>query len=349
MRARSRRSTAGQARAAGGCRRSCDSTRDLSSAPAVSAIIIFLDAEKFLAEAIESVLAQDFSDWELALVDDGSSDASTQIALRYAARHPGRIRYLAHAGRGNRGMSASRNLGIAQSRAPLIAFLDADDVWMPEKLSAQVALMREQPEAAVVFGQTKFWFSWSGAAPSPRRDFVWRLDAPTDALFPPPSLLYHAPLGNCLKPSMSNFMMRRSQLDRIGRFEESFRNLHEDYVFWIKVFANATVYHAEACWDWCRHHRDSFSNVRLPPRQAREEAKGYERWVIDYFASRRVADPYLRALLAQFELRARHPRVFRFLPQYHLQRLRRVLHRLSRTGLRQDIRGRLVRLRRGAW
>ncbi|HEX8089705.1 MAG TPA: glycosyltransferase family 2 protein, partial [Blastocatellia bacterium] len=95
----------------------------------VSVIIIFLNAEEFIAEAIESVFDQTYSDWELLLVDDGSTDASAEIALRYAAGYRGRVRYLEHEGHQNRGMSASRNLGIASARGEFVAFLDADDVW----------------------------------------------------------------------------------------------------------------------------------------------------------------------------------------------------------------------------
>src|SRR5258707_1101776 len=80
--------------------------------PRVTVITIFLDAERYLDEAIMSVLRQDLPDWELLLVDDGSSDRSTTIALDYTQRFPDKIIYLEHEGHANRGMSASRNLGI---------------------------------------------------------------------------------------------------------------------------------------------------------------------------------------------------------------------------------------------
>ena len=91
--------------------------------PRVSVVLIFLDAERFLREAIESVLAQTFSAWELLLVDDGSTDGSSEIARCYAAEHPGAIRYLTHPGRENRGMSASRNLGIGAAAGEFVAFI----------------------------------------------------------------------------------------------------------------------------------------------------------------------------------------------------------------------------------
>jgi glycosyltransferase involved in cell wall biosynthesis len=87
--------------------------------------MIFLDAERFLAEAVESVLAQRGVTWELLLVDDGSTDAGTQRARSYVEADQGRVRYLEHPGHRNRGMSASRNLGIAAAEGELVA--DAPD------------------------------------------------------------------------------------------------------------------------------------------------------------------------------------------------------------------------------
>src|SRR5262249_40041371 len=144
-----------------------DNTRDLSSdemntEPLVSVIIIFLNAEKFLQEAIESVVAQTYDHWELLLADDGSTDGSTGIARQYADHYPGKVRYLEHAGHQNRGMSASRNLGIRHAVGEYIAFLDADDVWLPHKLEEQVAILNAHPETGMVYGATQVWHSWTG-------------------------------------------------------------------------------------------------------------------------------------------------------------------------------------------
>src|SRR5262245_29470593 len=109
-----------------------------SRQPLVSVIIIFLNAERFIQEAIESVFAQTYKHWELLLVDDGSTDGSTEIGRQYAAHDPEKVRYLEHEAHENRGMSASRNLGIRDARGKHIAFLDADDVWFSNILAEQV-------------------------------------------------------------------------------------------------------------------------------------------------------------------------------------------------------------------
>src|SRR5690606_29578368 len=103
--------------------------------PTISIVLCFLNEERFLEEAIQSVLAQDYTDWELILVDDGSEDYSTVMAKRYATHHDGRIKYIHHAGHGNQGLAASRNLGVEHARGAYIAFLDADDAWLPGKLT----------------------------------------------------------------------------------------------------------------------------------------------------------------------------------------------------------------------
>src|SRR5919107_1887161 len=110
----------------------------MSSRPLVSTVVAFLNGERFIEEAIESVLAQTYDNWELLLVDDGSTDGSTRIALQCAEQYPAKVRYLEHLGHQNCGMSASRNLGVSRAKGQYIAFLDADDVWLPHKLQQQV-------------------------------------------------------------------------------------------------------------------------------------------------------------------------------------------------------------------
>src|SRR5678815_1955714 len=155
---------------------------EMSSKPLVSVVAIFLNAEQFIQEAIESVFAQTYDNWELLLVDDGSSDASTAVARRYAEQYPERVCYLEHPGRQNRGASASRNLGIRHAEGEYIALLDVDDVWLPHKLEQQVAIMESQPEAAMVYGLSEYWYSWTGWPEDQGRDFVYDLGVPPNTL-----------------------------------------------------------------------------------------------------------------------------------------------------------------------
>ena len=92
-----------------------------SDRPRVSVIVVFFDDERFLAQAIESVAAQEFTDWEMLLVDDGSTDGSTAIAKSWVELQPSKIRYLEHPDHQNRGISATRNLGLRESRGEFVA------------------------------------------------------------------------------------------------------------------------------------------------------------------------------------------------------------------------------------
>jgi glycosyltransferase involved in cell wall biosynthesis len=109
----------------------------------VSVVIPVRDGERFLAEAIESARAQSMAASEILVVDDGSTDASAEIARRAGARLVPQSRC---------GPGAARNLGVREATGELVAFLDADDVMLPDRLLQQSGFLAEQPLAAAVFG-----------------------------------------------------------------------------------------------------------------------------------------------------------------------------------------------------
>jgi glycosyltransferase involved in cell wall biosynthesis len=112
--------------------------------PPVDAIITCHNYGRYLGEAIESVLAQGYSNLTVLVVDDGSTDDTAEVAARYAGRG---VRYL-HAPAGGAGQA--RNAGLRATSAPLVAFLDADDAWLPHRVAAGVAHLERHPEAALV-------------------------------------------------------------------------------------------------------------------------------------------------------------------------------------------------------
>ena len=227
--------------------------------PAVTVIVCFLDEEQFLAEALHSVLGQSFADWELVLVDDGSTDASSAIAREIAACEPERIVCIEHAGHRNLGLSASRNAGIARARGRYIAFLDADDTWYPNKLAEQVALLDRHPEAAMVMGASNYWRSWSGKTED--ADVVIPIGARGDTLIAPPQLMTTLyPLGLGAAPPPSDLLLRSDAVRAVNGFEASFRGpfmLYEDQAFLSKIYRRYPVYVASACWDRYRQRADS--------------------------------------------------------------------------------------------
>jgi teichuronic acid biosynthesis glycosyltransferase TuaG len=113
----------------------------MSPAPAVSVITPVWNAVATLAATVASVRAQSFADWEMLIVDDGSTDGSRALAERLAAEEP-RLRLLGW--ERNRGAAAARNAGIRAGRGRFLAFLDADDLWYPEKLEVQIGYMQDE-------------------------------------------------------------------------------------------------------------------------------------------------------------------------------------------------------------
>ena len=119
--------------------------------PLVSCIVPAFNGERFLAEAIESILAQSYSNVPIIVVDDGSTDATPQVAARFEDR----ITYVRQE---NAGPATARNRGLKEVEGEFIAFLDADDLWEENKLERQLARFRERPELSYSVTMTQnFW------------------------------------------------------------------------------------------------------------------------------------------------------------------------------------------------
>lgn len=227
--------------------------------PLVSCIIIFYNAQKFITEAIQSVLWQSYGNWELILVDDGSQDKSTEIAKNFCENDPDKIVYLEHSKHKNIGMSASRNLGIRYASGEFISFLDADDIWLPEKLSQQVEIMKKYPEAGMVYGYALLWYSWNEKQNEKKQDYFLDLSVKPNSLIQPPELFYILLQNKAQTPIPSCAMLRYSIFDKIDLFEEEFDGMYEDQVFFAKVHLHFPVYIADECWIKYRQHHNSYS------------------------------------------------------------------------------------------
>ena len=176
------------------------------------------NAERYLAEAIESVLAQTYADTELVIVNDGSTDGTLAIAERYRAQHPDRVRIVNQA---NQGLAAARNAGLRAATGAVFALLDSDDGWTPTFLAAQMQALDRDPQVAIVTGN------------------ALNLGGPHDGepVRPVPDDRPAPDLIEILRDERSVFIMsvfRRIVVERIGGFDERFRT-NEDYDFWIRA------------------------------------------------------------------------------------------------------------------
>jgi glycosyltransferase involved in cell wall biosynthesis len=296
--------------------------------PAVSAVIIFYNAEQFLEDAIRSVFSQTEPDWELLLVDDGSTDRSTGIAREYTHLHPEKVRYFEHLGHQNRGMSASRNLGIHNCRGPWIAFLDADDVWEPDKLSQQRNILGLHPEAGFLYGSPLYWFSWSPQLANFRDCQPGLSVAPESLVYPPDLMLRTYPLGSGPAPVPSDVIVSRLVAEQVGGFEESFGGIYqmyEDQAFLAKVYLSTPAYISGRCWTRYRQHPNACSTVVRDSGCYREVRRLFLEFLQQYLLEKRVEHPAIWNALRRAWWPYHHPYLW-----LACDLLRRVWRRLRR-------------------
>ncbi|WP_392482968.1 glycosyltransferase family 2 protein [Nostoc sp. C110] len=316
-------------------------TEHINKKSLVSAIIIFLNAERFIEEAIESVFAQTYGNWELLLVDDGSTDGSTAIALRYAKKYPEKVRYLEHARHQNLGMSATRNLGIRNAKGEYIALLDADDVWLPQKLERQLSIMESNPQATVVFGASQFWYSWTGNPEDSKRDCVRELGIPLNGLLHPPKLLTLLLQNKINTPATCSVLIRRELFQEIGGFEESFRGMYEDQVFFAKVYLKASVFIEPNYWDRYRQHPGSSCSIaektgKYHPFNKNPAEFVFLNWIAEYLSKEDVKNAEIWKALQKRLWPYYHPEWDFFL--YYFQRIKFKLHHIGQRILLLPIR-----------
>jgi glycosyltransferase involved in cell wall biosynthesis len=270
--------------------------------PLVSVIMIFLDAERFIEEALKSVFAQTWPHWELLLVDDGSTDGSTAIARKLAARHPGRVRYLEHPGHINRGTGPSRNLGLRAARARYVSFLDSDDVWMPARLARHVDLLEGMPDVDMVQSRYLMWYSWDEEGERIDDDHLGPSFPIFDRPIAPPLCLRLLLAAPSYTPGLFNVTMRRQAAIDVGGFEDSFPGLFEDNVIFAKLYLEKTTYIIPDC--LVRYRRHAWSYTRLAKNAGDLTAglgcpaeRAYLEWLHEYLRDRGVDDPSLREAL----------------------------------------------------
>ena len=301
--------------------------------PKVSVVIIFLNPGDFISEAIGSVFVQSFRDWELVLVDDGSTDQSSALAIAAAAERPGQVRILDHPGHVNRGTSASRNLGLLAARGEYVLFLDADDVLFVRALERLVELAEANPSLDAIFATT-LWWSW---AP----EFADRKDAvqsygPYVGRQAPPRLLRAMIFDEYLHPATCSSLIRRDAMQAVGGFEPEFPGMYEDTVLLAKLLLKHAALLTDECVSAYRMHpssqchkaaaEGSFHRSRPNPDRGR-----YLRWLRGHLQKMRRSDALLHLVLARELWAYDRPRLFRIANSYKLQAAVKFLRRLGKS------------------
>lgn len=251
--------------------------------PLVSVIIPFYNTRPdFMRESIESVLQQTYSNWEILLVNDGSNASSTATAREYVERYPEKIKYLEHLNGKNRGTSATRQLGIDNSRGKYIAWLDADDLWMPEKLTEQVKIMETYPQLAMHYGRTKYWHSWTEHPQDMQRDYLPENGFPPDIIVEPPQALCAYLRGAAAVPCPTSTIMRRSFVEKVGGHEMNVYNSIEDQILFSKILLRYSIMVSESCREWYRQNDSSMVATTAKAGNLEMQFRAYLDWLAEY-------------------------------------------------------------------
>jgi glycosyltransferase involved in cell wall biosynthesis len=219
----------------------------------------------------------------LILVDDGSERECSRFAEEQARVDPDRILLLEHEGHENLGINASRNLGLERARGDLVAFLDSDDVWMPFKLAEQVAIMEKHPEAGMLYGSTRYWYSWTGRERDLDRDFEPILGVSDTEVLSGTRFLEGMLTGTLAVPCMCSVIARTEQARKAGGFDDEF-SLFEDQRFYARMGVHSSVLVRSRCWDLYRQHADSICAVSRNAGMMREARRMHAEWLEGFLA-----------------------------------------------------------------
>ena len=207
--------------------------------PKVSVIIPAYNVEKYIGETLDSVLTQTYSDFEVVVVDDGSQDQTASIIKQYQTKYPKKIRLIQ---KENGGPSKARNVGIKASTGEYIAFIDADDLWLPGKLEKQVGYFEKQPsQVGLVYTNAKK-FDEQGIWTLPKRyrkkrAYGW---------------IYKDLLRQNMIPNQS-VIVRKRCFEEVGFFEE-FLDIIEDHDMWIRIAMKYEIAFLEETLSLYREH-----------------------------------------------------------------------------------------------
>lgn len=164
--------------------------------PLISVIVTVYNGEKYIAEALKSIFNQDYPNLEVIVIDDGSTDATKERVQQFSDR-------MSYFYQKNAGIAAAKNLGIEKSHGDFFAFLDCDDLWVPEKTTLQLRQLTENQAYDMVFGHVSQFYS-----PEMSEDFKNR---------------YHCPAGNAPGVTSCAMLISRKNFYRVGLFDTKWR------------------------------------------------------------------------------------------------------------------------------
>ena len=216
------------------------------AAPTVSIVIVSSSPAEFLRQALASVYRQTFTDWELLLVNDGSTDACGRMAEELAVADS-RVRLLQHTGGGHQGIGDSRNLAYRHARGEFVAKLDSDDVYaVNTAIAEQVAIMRANPRVAMVQGPSSRWVSWISGEDT--------IQVPSHADEEVEATLLAPKFIRNWNDEPHSRLERRSAVEAVGGCAPDFPGQGADFSLWLKLALRFPIYVSSRCWYRLRMH-----------------------------------------------------------------------------------------------
>ncbi len=228
--------------------------------PTVSVVMNCLNGERFVRAAIESIYAQTYPNWEIIFLDNASTDGTAEIARSFDMR----LRYFCNAR--TVPLGEARNQALQQARGELIAFLDADDVWFPDKLAIQVPLFNGRPEIGLVFGDTELRFE------NPDRVQSY---FETHRYKPPRGHIFESLLKHYTVP-MLTAIIRADALRQMPQWFDPTYQVCDDFDFFMRLCYDWRVDYVDTCLASCLIH-SAAATVRLHRFGPREMARTLEK------------------------------------------------------------------------
>ncbi len=232
--------------------------------PKISVVIPCFNAERYITATIRSAMAQDWPDMEIVVVDDGSSDRSVELVRQNFPQ----VRMIQQP---NQGVAAARNTGIAHATADWIAFLDADDIWLPGKLHAQWAQLIDDKNTRMSYTA---WRVWTSNDPAPSGEYLDSLQHQandTARWTGPTGWVYPQLLIDCVVWT-STVLAHRSVFAEVGQFDPSLR-IGEDYDLWLRASRVTKILRVSAPFALYRIHAESITKS-VPEKNFRAQVVG---------------------------------------------------------------------------
>lgn len=245
--------------------------------PKVSIITPLYNGSKTLLETAESVLSQDYRDWEWILMDDGSKDETQEIARSISQKNSDRVFYFEHASNKNFGTSYTRNRAVEKSKGEILAFIDQDDIWNNNRLSHQLHIFEKLTDCAMIWSPALYWYK--------DRSFVQPVKYHGKDLnvgiYEPPEFIeifLHELKGTPL-PSAS--LVLKKSFNEVNGYEESIKG-SEDIVLWLKLARKFKIYFDSEVLIKYRKHQDSTLRRANLKGEMDEWNLTFYKWVIEF-------------------------------------------------------------------